>query len=149
MNAYMNNFGALCKVEYGNILATKITAGLTTLDNVDYESATIDRAGYGSAKIMVGYSASLACGVTAPAKITVAMKDSTDDSTWTDYADVLASSTLAAITSTGVKEVDVDLASYSRYIKVKYTPDLTASNTDTLITGFDVLLGGATELPAS
>jgi hypothetical protein len=152
MHSKINDMGSYFKVEYGNMLLTEITAGLTTLDAVEYESSSIDRDGFGSAKILVPYSATLDTDETF--KATVSIADSTDDSDWNAYAAVLDSIAVVtgttAGTTTGVREIDVDLSSYSRYIKIKYKPDLSASSTDTLSrTGTLVALGGATELPVS
>jgi len=149
MHSKLNDFGAYHKLAYGNLLATKITAALATLDAVEYESASINRDGYQSATVGLMYSATLTCGVTEPLKATLSISDSEAGSTWTTYAALLSSVAIASATGTGVYAVNVDLGSYSKYVKFKYKPDLMKTGTDTCITGFVVDLGGPTVLPAT
>lgn len=50
-------------------------------------------------------------------------------------------------TKRGQKEIDVDLAGAKRYLRLKYTPDLTAGGVDTVELASLAVFGGADTLP--
>ncbi len=45
------------------------------------------------------------------------------------------------------KEIDVDLSGFNRYVRVKFTPDMSATGTDTAELAAVAILAGQAELP--
>lgn len=82
--------------------------------------------------------------------VTALIEDSADGSTW---ATKVASSTIVSITASGATttgfagKVGVDLTACRQYVRVKFTPNLTATSTDTATVFGVAVLGGGNELP--
>lgn len=124
------------------------TAGGTG-DNTAVMGATIDRQGYSSAKLTIAYKTTLASSETL--KFAVEYQDSADGSTWNTATSLQASTTAktgAATNALGQVRFNVDLSGLQRYVRFNFTPDLSASGTDTAICSATVALGGAQTLPA-
>lgn len=146
-NPHISNIGALIKtVACGAARVTAAGAG----DNAAVTGATIDRRGYGSAKVTVAYKTTLASAETL--QFAIEYQESDDGSSW-DTAVALQAATTA---QTGVQTAKVgdvshslDLGGKKRYIRFNYTPNLSASGTDTADTAAVCVLGGAVEKPAA
>lgn len=130
------------------------TAGGTG-DNTQVTGLVIDRFAQGlplSAAILIRYKAVLA----AAATLSIAYSIETDDASNFPAAVVLQSATTAVVdtgagggsTQRGVFRIPVDLAGAKQYIRLKYTPDLSAANTDTFEGSAIAVLGGQENLPA-
>lgn len=82
--------------------------------------------------------------------VTAKIQDSADNSTW---ADVVASATILTLTATGTSSgagrLGVDLNTCRRYVRVVFTPDLSATGTDTAVVQCIAILGGLQEVPQS
>ena len=135
---------------------TAITAGGAG-DNTAITGATIDRltsAGIPlNAQIILYWTATLAQAATLILK-TVKVQDSADGTTWADYASytdpgVVATGPTGGGTLTDVLEVaGVDLGSARRYVRLLFTPDLSAASIDTARIGAIFNLAGFDRLPA-
>jgi hypothetical protein len=125
-----------------------ITAGGTG-DNTALTGASIDRRGYGSANFVIAYKTTLAASETL--SFAAEYQESSDGSNW-DTATALQAATVAktgAVTAGhGVVEFDVNLEGKKRYIRFNFTPNLSASGTDTAVVYGTAILGGADVLPA-
>lgn len=150
------NIGAYVKGMRG-FANTAVTAGGSG-DNTLITGVAVDRslADYPrSCVVSVSYTTTLAQAATMTFKTA---KIETDDDvafgTATDLV-TLESSTGTVIetggtggsTNTGCKDYDVDLSAAKRYIRVKLTPDLSASGTDTAALACVVTLGPGAQLP--
>lgn len=102
-----------------------------TGDNTETTSAVLDRLGYDSLTLSIGFKTAL----TTAKKLTNILKvqQSDDNSAWSDATTLYAVHDLATKTTEGlgIKEYDINLKGYKRYIKFLYTLDLTATATDT------------------
>lgn len=122
-------------------------------DNTAVEnSAGIDTAGYSSALIVVSGSTTLAEDETLA--VTVSTDDSADNSTFADKETLATAVTYATgdtggSTETGAVAYAIDLDSYERYLKVSFTPNLSASGTDTSDLNCVVILGNSNDLPVT
>ncbi len=148
---HVSNIGAFIKtiaptasrgVAAGAGDATEVTA-LTGTGN--------DRRGYGSAKlVIVGHAVN-----TATKKLqlsSVKLEQSDDGTTWDSPVEQLTANVDLAVgtgEAFGTYTLDVNLAAYKRYLRYRYTPDHTASGTDTFEVGAVLVLGGADVLPAA
>lgn len=130
--------GASSAVAAGTGDATKVTG------------ATVDRLGYGSAKLVVAYKTSLTAAKTL--SFAVEYEESDDGSSWSSAVAIQAST--VAETGALTDEVDeltfdLDLAARKRYVRYNVTPDLSHTSTDTVVFAATVVLGGARSLPAA
>ncbi len=116
---------------------------------------TIDRQALGlpqSAQIAVLCQATLAA--TKTLSITaLKVEDSADGSTWADYMvlsapGVVATGATGGSTESGQAAASVDLSSARRYVRVAFTPDLSATATDTATLLAAWVFGGFSSLPA-
>ena len=132
------------------------TAGGTG-DNTAVLGTAIDRlamAGVAlNAEIILAFSAVLAATATLTLK-TVKVQDSADGSTWADFATftdpgVVATGPTGGGTVAGVVKFGVNLGSARRFVRVDYTPDLSASGTDTCQVLAVLNFGGFDRLPAA
>lgn len=131
--------------------ATAVAAG--TGDATEVSGQWIDRQGFLSAKLIVTYQAVLAEGETI--SIAANLQDATDSS-GTGAADfgtasadaVRATGGSGGSTERGVVEIDVDLSAARQYVRAQFTPNLSASGTDTAILSAVLVLGGAESIPA-
>ena len=122
-------------------------------DATEVTSGYIDRQGYESCKVFIAYTATLANGESLA--IAANLQDAGDSSGTgvADYGTVLASTVQVTSSGggveTGVVELDFDLTGAKRYIRLQFTPDLSASGVDVAdVTGI-VVLGGAEKQPSS
>lgn len=135
---------------------TAVTAGGAG-DNTAITGVAIDRLATAglplNAQIVIYWTATLAQAATLTVK-TVKVQDSADGSTWADfatYADpgVVSTGPTGGGTLTDVLEIaGSDLSSARRYVRLVFTPDLSAANTDTARIGAILNLAGFDRLPA-
>ena len=143
----ISNFGAYCTARVCG-LTTATAAG--TGDNTAVTGATVDRQGFGSAKVVVSWKTSLTASQTLA--LAVAYQDSADGSSWNTAVALQASATVATSALTNsVDEVqfDLDMTGLQRYVRINFTPDLSHSATDTAVVAATIILGGADKLPAA
>ncbi len=124
------SYGALKKLAAANAVtaggsgdATQVT-GIT----IDRMSAFQNGSMPGSAVFAVVGETTLASSQTLTIAYTI--EHSSDNSTWSTYQSATAA-TVATATGDVNFEIAVDLNSAHRYVRLKYTPDLSASGTDT------------------
>lgn len=124
-------------------------------DNTLVTGLVIDRFALGlplSAAFLLRYKAVLAQAAT----LSIAYSIETDDASNFPAAVTLQSATTAVVdtgatggsTQRGIFRIPVDLAGAKQYIRLKYTPDLSASGTDTFEGSAIAVLGGQENLPA-
>lgn len=143
---HISQFGKFCVVQACG-LSTATAAG--TGDNSAVTGATIDRLEFGSCKLVIAYKTTL--GSLETLKYAVAMEDSVNSNMSSSTTTTLQATTTAAtgVLTGNVNEItfDVDLSGKGRYIRFNFTPDLSASGTDTAISCAVCVLGGALTLP--
>ena len=127
---------------------TVITAAGTG-DATAVTGQSIDRLDYDSAVLVIGWVAALAD--TKSLKLAVEYQESSDNSSW-DTAVALQASAAVATSSGGTVEkgvtvFDLPLKARKRYIRFNFTPDLTASGTDTASLMAIAFLGGKRVTP--
>ena len=154
MSSSMRDIGAYITSRYG-IAITSVTAAGTG-DATEVDGETVDRFALGgrnqSAKMIVAVQATL----TSDKTITIEgnFQDSTNDSDWVDHGAALAAATVCTgqtggTEEEGVIELDVDLSSANRYVRIQVTPDMSHTGTDTALVAGVIVFGGADALPAS
>ncbi|WP_313669151.1 hypothetical protein [Sandarakinorhabdus sp.] len=133
---------------------TAATAGGSG-DNTAVTGVIIDRAALGwpqSAVFAVPFTTTLGATNTLSVAMTVQDGDNSglsDAGTFATRANgVVATGPGGGGTVTGVVELDVNLSGAKRYVRLNFTPDLSAANTDTAALSAVAVLGGATRLPA-
>lgn len=128
--------------------AATATAGGTG-DNTAVTGASIDRMGYNSGKLAIGYRTSVTAAKTL--SFAVEYQESSDNSTWGTAVALQAATTAetGALTNK-VNQItfDVDLSNKKRYIRFNFTPDLSNTLTDTVDCAAIFVMGGADTLPA-
>lgn len=114
----------------------------------------IDRAALGwpqSAVIAIPFTATLAATATLTITDTLQHGDNSglsDAATLsTQTAQTVATGPAGGGTVTGVYERNVSLRGAKRYVRVNFTPDLSAANTDTAALSAVLVTGGAERLP--
>jgi hypothetical protein len=149
MTSYKDNIGAYIKTLYASH-KNAIVAGSGT-DNSAVTGQVIDRNGYNSAQLNVGYAMTLTTDKAAALTVTVAQSD--DNSSWGSAAALITAEDIEDATTGGaVKDVysyDIDLSGYKRYLKFYSTLNLAATQTDTAEYVMTCTLGGADVLPAT
>lgn len=120
---------------------TALTAGGTG-DNTAVTGLTIDRQACGmpqNAVFSLAYQATLAAGQTLSIK-SVGLEHSADGSTWVAYTPpggvpaspgAVATGQTGGSTERGVARVAAILSGANRYVRLNWTPDLSAAGTDT------------------
>lgn len=147
MVSYVANSGADTKA-FASGAASFTAAG--TGDNTAVTGASIDRRDFGSGVLTIYWKTTL--GASETLKIAAEYQESDDDSTWGTATSLYAATTVktgAVTAGYGVKESDVDLSTKKRYIRFNFTPDLSASGTDTAVVFAGFSAGGAVERPAT
>jgi hypothetical protein len=147
----INNIGS--KIELVRAAAnTAVTAGGTG-DATAVTGVIIDRAALAwpaSAVFGLSFTTTLAAAATLSAVITVQSgeaSDLSDASTFATRANaVIATGPGGGGTVTGCVNFDVNLAGAGRYIRMNFTPDLSASGTDTAAIAAVVAVGGMRRL---
>lgn len=129
------------------------TAGGTG-DTTEVNGAYVDRQGFSSLKVLIPYSAVLAA--TKTLSITANLQDATSSAGAgvADFGSAMASAVVATGptgggTVTGVVELDFDVSGADQYVRVQYTPDLSATGTDTANLAAVYVLGGAQVQPVT
>lgn len=133
---------------------TAATAGGTG-DNTPVTGVIIDRAALNwptSGVVAIPFTATLAAAATLSVAITVQDGDNdalSDAGTFASRANaVVATGPSGGGTVTGTVELDVNFAGAKRYVRVNFTPDLSAGSTDTAALSGVVAFGGQRRLPA-
>jgi hypothetical protein len=119
----------------------------------DLDGPTIDRFAkrplHLSGKIQAGWKATMASGHTLT--VTVKLRHSTDDSTYTDVDGASGVTVISALNAggaqRGVVEQDVNLIGCHQYIKVRVTPVLSASGSDAAEVFGLLAVGGGETVP--
>lgn len=133
---------------------TAVTAGGAG-DNTEVVGVTIDRAQLGfplSCVVAISFTATLA----AAATLTIAWDIDEGNAANLSDAEVLTAQTATVVatgpvgggTVTGTFEVSVPLMGAGRYLRLNFTPNLSAANTDTAALAAVLVFGGADRLPA-
>lgn len=143
-----HNIGAFLKSPYTSAPTALTAAGAG--DNTEIVGAIIDR---NTLKYPLSVHIAIQCRAVLAASKKLTIKtvklEHGDDSGLSDAAnlatpadvDVLVDSGSGS-TLTGSFEADVDLAGCKRYVRLKYTPDLNASGTDTATVAGQLIFGG-------
>lgn len=129
------------------------TAGGTG-DTTEVNGAYVDRQGFSSLKVLIPYSAVLAA--TKTLSIAANLQDATSSAGAgvADFGSAMASAIVATGptgggTVAGVVELDFDVSGADQYVRVQYTPDLSATGTDTANLAAVYVLGGAQVQPVT
>lgn len=127
------------------------TAG-STGDNTEVNGAWIDTRDYESLEFILSYTATLQAGETLALIANVQDADDIDGNgvadVSTSYLSALSSTTIATgesggSTETGTYSVGIDLTMCKRFVRVQWTPNLSASGTDTFKIAPLYVLGGS------
>lgn len=150
-----HNIGAVLAQAIASAFVSATAAGAG--DNTAVTGLTVDRLDpatgglAGSARFAVLWSTVLASGQTLTLK-TVKIEQSADGTNWdaTAYATFTDPGVVAtgAGTKRGVTVFDVDLTDAKRYVRLDWTPDLSASGTDTANLAALAILSGHDRQPA-
>lgn len=152
MHINTNDVGSCLAARYASA-GIDATAGGSG-DATEVNGAWIDRQNFGSVKVVVVYTATLAQDETL--SVAGNLQDATDSS-GTGAADfgtayssaVQATGGSGGSTETGVVEFDFDLQTAKQYVRMQFTPDLSASGTDTAEIAAIYVLGGSNENPVT
>lgn len=149
MTVGLRDIGSLIRVDRA-AANTAVTAGGAG-DNTLVTGVIIDRAAIGwpeSAVVAIPFTTTLAAAQTLSVSGVVQEGDASNLSDAVTHQ-TIASQVLAtgAGTVTGTMEVSVPLRGAKRYIRVNFTPDLSAANTDTAALSAVIVTGGANRLP--
>lgn len=123
-------------------------------DNTEVVGVIIDRAAIGwpqSCLVVIPFTATLA----AAATLSIAWDIDSGDASNLAGADVLEAATATVVatgpggggTVTGELTAKVNLAGAGRYLRLNFTPDLSAANTDTAALSSVIVFGGMDRLP--
>ena len=141
----------------GDLIAVRRAAANTAAtaggsgDNTAVTGAILDRAQIGSpqsAVLAIPFTATLASGQT------LSIGYSVQEGNAANLSDAAVLATAAPVvvatgpgTVTGTFEVNVPLAGAGRYVRANFTPDLSASGTDTAALSAVMVFGGSDRLP--
>jgi hypothetical protein len=133
---------------------TAVTAGGGG-DNTAVTGVILDRAAFGwpqSAVFAVPFTTTLAATQSLSLNTVVVQSGEasnlSDATTLASRANGIVASSVGGGTVTGVVELDVNLSTAGRYVRFNYTPDLSATGTDTAALSSVAVFGGAIRLPA-
>lgn len=119
-----------------------------TIDRLTTGAAVTGATQYNSARLDILYTTTLAA--TKTLSLTAKVQDSADGSSW-NTAVVLQAAT---VVKTGLVTAEKGIASYAinlvpraRYIRILWTADLSAADTDTALLSAQLTMGGATYQP--
>lgn len=143
-----HNIGAYISTAYAGAVDSIVAGG--SGNNVEVYGPTVDRYAYLDAlSVVVAYAitATLSAGHTL--SLGYSLQHSPDGSTWTDFAPV-ASSVVANTSGANafVIKQSVDLGGAYRYLRVAFTPSLSAMATDTASIAPLLVFGGEEMLSA-
>lgn len=149
MTAQLRDIGSLIKVDRA-AANTAVTAGGAG-DNTLVTGVIIDRAAIGwpeSAVVAIPFTATLSASQTL--SITPVVQEG-NAANLADAANLAAPGAqivaTGAGTVTGTYELNVSLRGAGRYVRVNFTPDLSAGATDTAALSAVLVTGGANRLP--
>jgi hypothetical protein len=142
-----HQIGAFIKPQHASDNSSATAGG--TGDNTQVVGQIIDRTLIAyplSAQLLLAYKAVLAQAAT----LSMAWKIEHGDASNLSDAAILQQDTTAVIetggaggsTNRGVFTKNIDLASAKRYVRISYTPDLSAANTDTFEGNAQLVFGG-------
>jgi len=154
------NVGAGIAGRFGGTVA--VTAGAGS-DGAEVDGNWIDIKGYSSAKVVVAFAATLADTESITLAANVQDASASDGTGAADYGAVFASTLMVTsdggTTEIGQAEFDIDFLGGTQgaadgtcadqYIRVQFTPTMSASGTDTAVVTAVVVLGGADVEPAT
>jgi hypothetical protein len=130
-----------------NVAATAGGAG----DNTLATGVIIDRAAIGwpeSCVVAIPWTATLGAAATLQIGYALQHGDAANLSDATSFASAaLATGATGAGTFAGTVEVNLRLTGAKRYVRLNFTPDLSAANTDTAALSGVIAFGGAGRLP--
>jgi len=136
------NIGALLtSAAAGAVFATAAGAG----DNTEVDGPYVDRSNHLSAKLVIAFKAVLQA--TETLSIAANLQDDADGAgAGVDFGDALANAVVATgagggSTEEGTVELDVNLSGAKQYLRAQFTPNLSASGTDTAIVVATLILG--------
>lgn len=123
-------------------------------DATQFAGSWLDRSGYGSAKLVVHYRATLAQGATLSLAADVRDATSNAGAGAAVLGTVLANAVVATGptgggTVRGTVELDVSFETARQFVQGRVTPDLSAANTDTAQIEFVWIMGGASRQPST
>lgn len=153
MTTQLRNIGALITVmrASANVAATAGGAG----DNTEVVGAILDRGKIGfpqSCVLAVPFSANLAAGETLSIGGVIETGNEDDLSDASDLhvveSSVVATGPAGGGTVSGTLEVMAPIMGAGLYLRAKFTPDLSAADTDTAALSSVVVFGGADRIPA-
>jgi hypothetical protein len=154
--ATLKNIGAMIKAVRA-AANTAVTAGGAG-DNTVVTGVTIDRSALNlplSAVFAIPWTTTLAAAATLTLKNVVIehgaasnMSDAATFATLEDGTGTVIQAGGAGGTFSDCKEYDVDLQGAKQYVRIKFTPDLSAANTDTAALAAVAVFGGSQILPA-
>jgi hypothetical protein len=147
MNPTMNDSGAYIAGRYG---ATGTLTAAGAGDNTEVNGEWIDRRGFHSLTVFLGYTTALTA--TKTLSLAANIQDATDSSGTgaADFGTPYPATVQAtgAGTVKGVRKLTFDLRMAASHVRVQFTPDLSHSGTDTATVWAIYVLGGAESLPA-
>lgn len=152
MTTQLRDIGALIKVDRA-AANTAVTAGGAG-DNTAVTGVIIDRAAIGwpeSAVVAIPFTATLAAAATLSIGYTVQEGNASNlsDAATLQTASpaVVATGPSGGGTVNGTFEASVSLRGAGRYVRVNFTPDMSAANTDTAALSAVLVTGGANRVP--
>lgn len=142
---YMNrNGGALSKAALGTVSAAAKSAG--TVNGTAIDRKPVGSPGFDSCKLI--QNTGVTSGTPTSFTVTSTIQDSADGSTgWANYTPPNGSAALVADTASAIKEVNVDLSSAKRYIRVAEVTAFVGGTAPTVLTSAVVVLTGSDEMP--
>lgn len=143
--------------EFSSVFGAKhVGAGAVTAggagDNVGVLSPSIDLDGFLSGAVVISAQTALAQDETL--SVTVAVEESSDETTWDASEEVSAAAVVATGGAGGSTEkiaikIADSFAGRKRYVRYTITPNLSAADTDTANWAAVLIQGGAEETPVS
>ena len=152
MHYTSQNVGANLAARYAAAGVDATAAG--TGDNTEVNGAYIDRSDFFSVKCVIAYTATLAEGETLSIAANLQDATSAAGAGVADFGTAYASTVVATggtggSTETGVLELDFDLLTADQFIRLQFTPDLSAGATDVAELAAVYILGGSNENPVT
>lgn len=152
MNALGRDLAAMIGAAYAAASTSLTAAGGG--DNTEVTGVTIDLMALPTRYESVCFSLPATATLAATKTLTISAKIETGDaSNLSDATDMVAASTVLTLTGAaggsterGVAKVGSSLEYAKRYIRIKFTPDLSATGTDTAVVQSIALFGGAAKL---
>ncbi len=148
--ASQRDVGSLLAARFSSA-GTDVTAGGSG-DATEVDGAYIDATDFESCKVIIAYTATLAENDTI--SIAANLQDATDiaGTGVADFGTALASTIQATggsggSTETGVVELDLDLSASRGFIRLQFTPDMSAASIDVAELASVIVLGGHDTYP--